>query len=65
VNVEVDLPKKVRPEPAINEGSVQPPMDAIIKGARTNRIGNEMVFVVPLERCARIRTREKGRDAIG
>ncbi len=65
VDVEVNLLKKVRIEIAVNGDFVQPTIDAIVAGARTDRIGDGKIFVVPLERCIRIRTGEEGHDAIG
>ena len=65
VDVEVNLLKKVRIEIAVNEGFVQPTIDAIIEGARTGEIGDGKILVLPLERCIRIRTGEEGNDAIG
>ena len=65
VDIEVNLLKKVRLEIAVNEAFVQPTIDAIVKGARTGKIGDGKIFVMPLERCVRIRTGEEGNDAIG
>ena len=65
VDIEVNLLKKVRLEIAVNEDYVQPTIDAIIAGARTGEIGDGKIFVLPLERCVRIRTGEEGHDAIG
>ncbi|MGB2819815.1 MAG: P-II family nitrogen regulator [Phycisphaerae bacterium] len=65
VDMEVNLLKKVRLEIGVNEPFVQPTIDAIVKGARTGEIGDGKIFVVPLERCVRIRTGEEGNDAIG
>ena len=65
VDVEVNLLKKVRLEIAVNEAFVQPTIDAIVRGARTGKIGDGKIFVIPLERCVRIRTGEEGNDAIG
>ncbi len=65
VDVEVNLLKKVRIEIAVNADFVQPTIDAIIKGARTDTIGDGKIFVIPLEQCIRIRTGETGNDAIG
>jgi nitrogen regulatory protein P-II 2 len=65
VETEVKLLKKVRLEIAVNEGFVQPTIDAIVKGARTGKIGDGKIFVLPLPRCVRIRTGEEGNDAIG
>jgi len=65
VDIEVNLLKKVRLEIAVNEGFVKPTVEAIIKGARTGRIGDGKIFVLPLEQCIRIRTGETGGEAIG
>ncbi len=65
VGIEVNLLKKVRIEIGVNEDFVQPTIDAIVKGARTGTIGDGKIFVMPLERCVRIRTGEEGNDAIG
>ena len=65
VDIEVNLLKKVRLEITVNEDFVQPTIDAIIRGARTGNIGDGQIFVIPLERCVRIRTGEEGHDAIG
>jgi len=65
VDIEVNLLKKVRLEIAVNEGFVQPTIDAIIKGARTGEIGDGKIFILPLGECIRIRTGETGSSAIG
>jgi len=65
VDIEVNLLKKIRLEIGVNEQFVQPTIDAIVKGARTGNIGDGKIFVLPLERCVRIRTGEEGHDAIG
>ncbi len=65
VDIEVNLLKKVRLEIALNEAFVQPTIDAIIAGARTGKIGDGKILVLPLERCVRIRTGEEGSAAIG
>ncbi|MCF7849163.1 MAG: P-II family nitrogen regulator [Kiritimatiellales bacterium] len=64
-DVEVNLLKKVRMEIAVNDEFVQPTLDAIIKGARTGNIGDGKIFVLDLPECIRIRTGEKGNEAIG
>ena len=62
---EVNLLKKVKLEIAVNEGFVKPTIEAIIKGAKTGKIGDGKIFVLDLPECVRIRTREKGGGAIG
>ena len=65
IKFEVNLLKKVRLEIAVNEDFVQKTIDAIIKGARTGKIGDGKIFVLDLAECIRIRTDEKGNAAIG
>ncbi len=64
-DLEVNLLKKIRIEIAVNDNFVEPTVDAIIKGARSGRIGDGKIFVMPLDECIRIRTGEKGSEAIG
>ena len=64
-DVEVNLLKKVRLEIAVNADFVEMTVDAIIAGARSGNIGDGKIFVQNLEECIRIRTGEKGTDAIG
>jgi nitrogen regulatory protein P-II 2 len=65
IKFEVNLLKKVRIEIAVNEGFVDQTVDAIIEGARTGQIGDGKIFVLDLGDCIRIRTGERGGDAIG
>ena len=65
VITEVNLRMKVRIEIGVNDGFVKPTIDAIIKGARTGKIGDGKIFVMPLDECIRIRTGETGNGAIG
>ncbi len=65
VDIEVNLLKKVRLEIAVNADFVEPTIDAIVKGARTGNIGDGKIFVLDLGECVRIRTGERGNDAIG
>ena len=64
-DIEVNLLKKVRLEVAVNADYVDTTIEAIIAGARTGSIGDGKIFVQELEQCVRIRTGEKGEDAIG
>ncbi len=64
-DVEVNLLKKVRIEVAVNDEFVNPTIDAVIKGARSGNIGDGKIFVQDLSDCIRIRTGEKGTEAIG
>ena len=65
VEIEVNLLKKVRLEIAVNAEFVQPTIDAIVRGARTGEIGDGKVFITNLEEVIRIRTGERGSEAIG
>lgn len=62
---EVNLLKKVRLEIAVNDEFENVTIKALIKGAKTGRIGDGKIFVLDLPRCIRIRTEEEGKDAIG
>jgi nitrogen regulatory protein P-II 1 len=57
--------KKVRLEIAVNEDFVQPTIKAIMAAAKTGNIGDGKIFITDLVECIRIRTGEKGQEAIG
>ena len=59
------LLKKVKLEIAVNEEFVEPTIKAIIEGSRTEKIGDGKIFVIDLPECVRIRTGERGSEAIG
>ncbi len=65
VALEVNLLKKVRIEIAVNDDFVEPTIDAICEGAYSGEIGDGKIFVIKLEECVRIRTKERGKEAIG
>lgn len=60
-----NLLRKIRLEIAVNEDYVEKTIKAIVKGARTGKVGDGKIFVTELQRCIRIRTGEEGREAIG
>ncbi|MDH5719273.1 MAG: P-II family nitrogen regulator [Spirochaetia bacterium] len=62
---EVNLLKKTVIEIAVNDDFVQPTVEAIIKGANTGNIGDGKIFISTLDEVIRIRTSEKGKEAIG
>jgi len=62
---EINLLKKVELQIAVNEDFVEPTVAAIIKGARTGKIGDGKIFILDLPQCIRIRTGETGGEAIG
>ena len=59
------LLKKVKLEIAVNEDFVEPTVNAIIKSARTEEVGDGKIFILPCEEVIRIRTGERGSAAIG
>ena len=65
IKFNVNLMKKVRLEIAVNNDFVEKATSAIVNGARTGEIGDGKIFIVDLAECVRIRTGEKGIDAIG
>ncbi|MFK7766914.1 MAG: P-II family nitrogen regulator [Mariniblastus sp.] len=62
-----NLRRKIQLQIAVNEEFVEPTVQAIIAGGRTGdegEIGDGKIFVLPLDDCVRIRTGERGVDAI-
>jgi nitrogen regulatory protein P-II 1 len=62
--VKVELHPKVRIEIGVSDAFVQPTIDAICGGARTGAVGDEKIFVLPVERVVRIRTGEEDGQAV-
>ena len=60
-----NLLKKVRLEIAVNDDYLKPAVSAIMRGAKTEKIGDGKIFVMELSDCIRIRTGERGTEAIG
>ena len=61
---QVDFVPKVKVEVMAHEDQVQQVVDAILKTARTGKIGDGKIFVLQAEQVYRIRTGERGPDAI-
>lgn len=61
---QVDFVPKVKIEVLCDDGQVQQVVDAIMNAARTGKIGDGKIFVLPAEQVYRIRTGEAGKDAI-
>ena len=61
---QVDFVPKVKIEVLCDDGDVQGVVDAILKAARTGKIGDGKVFVTSVDQVWRIRTGEMGPDAI-
>jgi nitrogen regulatory protein P-II 1 len=61
---QVDFVPKVRVEVLVDEGEVDGIIDAIVKAARTGKIGDGKIWVTDVDRVQRIRTGEMGPDAL-
>ena len=60
----VDFLPKVKLEVAVKDGDVDLCIEAIVKAAKTGKIGDGKIFVTPVEQVVRIRTGELNDDAI-
>jgi nitrogen regulatory protein P-II 1 len=60
-----NLLRKVKIEIAVNEEFVERAVAAIIRGSREGEVGDGKIFVTDLHECVRIRTGERGSEAIG
>ena len=60
----VDFLPKVKVEVVVGDALLDKAMDAIVKAARTGKIGDGKIFVSPLEQVVRIRTGETGDAAV-
>src|SRR3990172_5347757 len=60
----VDFVPKVKLEIVVPDGIVKEVIDAIEKSAKTGRIGDGKIFVTPIDEAVRIRTGERGEEAI-
>ena len=61
----VDFLPKAKIELAVADDIVEQVIAAIVNTARTGKIGDGKIFVLDLEECVRVRTGEKGTEAIG
>jgi nitrogen regulatory protein P-II 1 len=60
----VDFVPKVKVEVVVSESQVGQVIETILKAAKTGRIGDGKIFVVPIEEAIRIRTDERGEAAV-
>lgn len=60
----VDFLPKVRLEVVVSEADIERCVEAIIKAARTGKIGDGKIFVTPVDRVVRIRTGEEDDAAV-
>jgi nitrogen regulatory protein PII len=60
----VNLLPKVKLELAVDDAQVEPAINAIVTACRTGKVGDGKIFVQTLDDCMRIRTGERGVDAL-
>ncbi len=61
---EIEFLPKVKLEVVVAESELEAVIEAIVSSARTGRLGDGKVFVSPVEEVIRIRTGERGKEAI-
>ncbi|MFD7239789.1 P-II family nitrogen regulator [Streptomyces syringium] len=61
---EIDLVPKIRIEVLVEDADAEDVVDVIVKTARTGKIGDGKVWVVPVETVVRVRTGDRGPDAL-
>ena len=61
---EVDFVPKIRLEVLVDDGQAEDVVSAIVATAQTGKIGDGKVWVVPVETVVRVRTGERGIDAL-
>lgn len=60
----VDFVPKIRVEVLVEDVDARPVVDAIVTAARTGRIGDGKVWVAPVDEVVRVRTGERGEEAL-
>ncbi|BBY32282.1 MULTISPECIES: P-II family nitrogen regulator [Mycolicibacter] len=60
----IDFVPKVRIEVLVDDFAVDKIVDVIVRGARTGKIGDGKVWVSPVDSVVRVRTGERGADAV-
>jgi nitrogen regulatory protein P-II 1 len=60
----VDFLPKIKIEVAVDDDTAEKAVNAIVEAAHTDRIGDGKIFVIPLEEAVRIRTGERGPEAL-
>jgi len=61
---EIDFVPKLRIEVLVDDSQADQVVDAIVNAANTGKIGDGKVWVLPVETAVRVRTGERGADAI-
>ncbi|HEY6422900.1 MAG TPA: P-II family nitrogen regulator [Pseudonocardiaceae bacterium] len=60
----VDFVPKIRVEVVVDDAQLDKTLDALVEAARTGKIGDGKVWVSPVETVIRVRTGERGHDAL-
>lgn len=60
----VDFLPKIKIELVLTDNLVDTAINAIVKAAKTGKIGDGKLFIFPIEQAVRIRTEEKGDNAV-
>ena len=60
----VDFVPKVRVEVVVDDAAVERVIDAVSRAARSGKIGDGKVWVIPVDTMVRVRTGERGADAL-
>ncbi|MFD1149364.1 P-II family nitrogen regulator [Saccharothrix hoggarensis] len=60
----VDFVPKLRIEVLVDDTAVEKVLDAVVEAARTGKIGDGKVWVTPVDTVIRVRTGERGTDAL-
>ncbi len=61
---EVDFVPKLKVEVLIEDSQVDEVVDGIVSSAQTGKIGDGKVWVIPVDTAVRVRTNERGSDAL-
>jgi nitrogen regulatory protein P-II 1 len=60
----VEFVPKIRVEVVVDEAQVDKTIEALVEAARTGKIGDGKIWVIPVETVVRVRTGERGVDAL-
>lgn len=60
----IDFVPKIKIELVVEDDLVHTVIDAILESAHTGHVGDGKIFVIPIDEAIRIRTRERGPDAL-
>ena len=61
---QVDMLTKIKVNIILSEHNLEETLDTILRAAYTGETGDGLIFVLPVEEVIRIRTRERGHDAV-